>query len=207
MSAAEPSAHEAHRRFLNAYYGTSRHFYDLTRKYYLFGRDRLLRQLADERWSTLVEVGPGTGRNLRILHRRRPEARLGAVEPCDEMLGHARERCPWATLTSGFAESADLVAVHGERPDRILFSYCLSMVSEPRAALARARQMVAPGGSVVVVDFADMRDMPGPARTALRSWVGAFHVTPLEAEVLEIEGASVEYGPMRYFAIARYTAA
>ncbi len=32
----------AHRSFLNTYYGISRHFYDVTRKYYLFGRDRVL---------------------------------------------------------------------------------------------------------------------------------------------------------------------
>lgn len=204
---ATTTSPEAHRRFLNAYYGTSRHFYDLTRKYYLLGRDRVLRELGGERWSTLVEVGPGTGRNLRILHRARPEAKLGGVEPCDEMLAHARERCPWARLTSGFAESADLAAVHGARPDRVLFSYCLSMVSEPQVALARARRMVAPAGSVVVVDFADMAEMPAVGRMALRGWVGAFHVTPLAAELVEVEGASVSYGAMRYYVVARFPAA
>jgi len=198
---------EEHRRFLNAYYGTSRHFYDLTRRYYLLGRDRVLRELAGERWSTLVEVGPGTGRNLRVLHRARPDAKLGGVEPCDEMLEHARERCPWARLTSGFAESADLAAVHGARPDRVLFSYCLSMVSDPQVALARARRVVAPGGWVVVVDFADMAEMPAAARMALRRWVGAFRVTPLEADRLEVQGARVSYGAGRYYVIARLPAA
>jgi S-adenosylmethionine-diacylgycerolhomoserine-N-methlytransferase len=204
---ASPSsvhASEAHRRFLNGYYGTSRHFYDVTRKYYLFGRDRALAELAKESWSTLVEVGPGTGRNLRVLHRARPDARLGGVEPCDAMLAHARARCTWAHLQPGFAETADLSAVHGARPDRILFSYCLSMVGDPRAALARARQQVAPGGSVVVVDFADMADMPGPLRRGLRAWVGAYRVTPLSAALLEDGGARLAYGPLRYYAIARY---
>ena len=208
MSAVtSPPSAEAHRRFLNAYYGPSRHFYDLTRKYYLFGRDRLLRELSGETWSMLVEVGPGTGRNLRVLHRARPDARLGGVEPCDAMLGHARSRCPWAHLTQGFAESADLTAVHGARPDRILFSYCLSMVSDPRAALQRARQMVAPTGSVVVVDFADMATMPAAARRALRAWIGTYRVTPLSAQLLEEGGARVGYGPMRYYATSRLPAA
>ena len=123
------------------------------------------------------------------------------------MLEHARERCPWARLTSGFAESADLTAVHGAKPDRILFSYCLSMVSEPQVALARARRMVAPAGSVVVVDFADMAEMPAVGRMALRGWVGAFHVTPLAAALLEVEDASVSYGAMRYYVVARFPAA
>jgi S-adenosylmethionine-diacylgycerolhomoserine-N-methlytransferase len=196
---------EAHRRFLNAYYGTSRHFYDLTRKYYLFGRDRALRELAKEKWSTLVEIGPGTGRNLRLLHRVRPDARLGGVEASDEMLEHARKRCPWARLVRGFAESADLATVHGAPPDRILFSYCLSMVSERRTALQRAREAVAPGGEVMVVDFADMSGMPAVPRRALRSWLKTFHVTPLDADFFE--GGIATYGPMRYYAIARFPAA
>jgi S-adenosylmethionine-diacylgycerolhomoserine-N-methlytransferase len=47
-----------HRKFLNTYYGISRHFYDWTRKYYLLGRDRELRALLREEWTTLVEIGP-----------------------------------------------------------------------------------------------------------------------------------------------------
>jgi S-adenosylmethionine-diacylgycerolhomoserine-N-methlytransferase len=199
-------APESHRRFLNAYYGPSRHIYDLTRKYYLFGRDRALDGLKAETWSTLVEIGPGTGRNLRVLRRDRPDARLGGIEPCDEMLRHARARCPWAALRHGFAESADLAAVHDARPDRVLFSYCLSMVNEPAAALARARRILAPGGSVAVVDFADMAAMPPALRRAMTAWIGAYRVTPLEGELFEQPGASVTYGPMRYYAIARFSA-
>jgi S-adenosylmethionine-diacylgycerolhomoserine-N-methlytransferase len=194
---------EDHRRFLNSYYRRSRHIYDLTRKYYLFGRDRALDALAAETWSTLVELGPGTGRNLRALRRARPDARLGGIEPCDEMLKHASARCPWAALVHGFAESADLAAVHGAAPDRVLFSYCLSMVKDPVAAIARARRMVAPTGAVVVVDFADMATMPGAARGAIRAWIGAFRVTPLEGALFE--GARVTFGPMRYYVIAQFS--
>jgi S-adenosylmethionine-diacylgycerolhomoserine-N-methlytransferase len=197
---------ETHRRFLNSYYGWSRHIYDVTRKYYLFGRDRALRELLAEPWSTLVEIGPGTGRNLRALRRERPDARLGGVEPCDEMLRHARARCPWAGLRHGFAESADLADVHGTAPDRALFSYCLSMVNEPLVALARARRMVAPGGSVAVVDFADMATMPLTLRATLRTWLRAYRVRPLGSDVLDGGGARVLYGPMRYYAIARFPA-
>jgi S-adenosylmethionine-diacylgycerolhomoserine-N-methlytransferase len=205
--ASRTSPLEAHRRFLNAYYGPSKHIYDLTRKYYLFGRDRALRELArDRRWSTLVEIGPGTGRNLRLLHRMRPDARLGGVEASDEMIDHARARCPWARLVRGFAESADLSSVHGGPPDRILFSYCLSMVGEAKAALARARESVAPGGEVVVVDFADMDAMPAAPRGLFLGWLRTFHVTPLEAPLLEEGATRTVYGPMRYYAITRFPA-
>jgi S-adenosylmethionine-diacylgycerolhomoserine-N-methlytransferase len=202
MSAAETGA-EAHRAFLNAYYGRFVGIYDLTRKYYLFGRDRALDEVSRGSWSTLVEVGPGTGRNLRFLRKRFPSARLGGVEPCDEMLAHARARCPWATLVHGFAESADLAAVHGAPPDRVLFSYCLSMVEDPHAAIARARAALAPGGSVTAVDFADMETAPRAFRRALHAWIGAYRVTPLSPSLFAEYGARTIYGPGRYYVIAR----
>jgi S-adenosylmethionine-diacylgycerolhomoserine-N-methlytransferase len=195
---------EQHRRFLNGYYGVARHFYDATRKYYLFGRDGTLAELEREPWTTLVEVGPGTGRNLRKLHAACPDRRLGGVDASDAMLAHARKRCPFATLVHGFAERAPFESVMGERPDRILFSYCLSMVAEPGAALARARASLAPGGQVVVVDFADLEGLPRPARTFLRAWVGAYHVRPLRPELVEPGALRVQYGPGRYFVRARF---
>jgi S-adenosylmethionine-diacylgycerolhomoserine-N-methlytransferase len=190
-----------HRRFLNRYYGGVKHVYDLTRKYYLFGRDRALRRLLAEPWASLVEVGPGTGRNLRILHRARPDARYGGLEASDEMLAVARGRCPWAAIAHGFAEDADLGAVLGTRPDRVLFSYCLSMVQDPRAALANARLAVGPAGRVVVVDFADLNGVWGPARGSLRAFLKAFHVEPLD-EAIFPDVAEVSHGPGRYYVIA-----
>jgi S-adenosylmethionine-diacylgycerolhomoserine-N-methlytransferase len=201
----ERSERAAHVEFLEAYYGVSRHFYDLTRKYYLFGRDSLLEQLYPEPWSRLVEVGVGTGRNLRKLHRRRPEASLGGVDASEAMLTTARRRCPFATLSYGFAEDAPLAAVLGRAPDRILLSYCLSMVRDPRAAIENARRSLAPGGEVVVVDFADLGGLVRPLRDGLGAWLRAFHVAPVDLSVLGRD-ATVSFGPFRYFFIARVRA-
>jgi len=38
-------------------YSLHRHFYDLTRKFYLLGRDQLIRSLAPSPGGTVVEVG------------------------------------------------------------------------------------------------------------------------------------------------------
>lgn len=204
MSAPEPAVDPgAHRAFLNRYYGVSRHFYDLTRRYYLFGRDVVLRELAAEsRWSTLLEIGPGTGRNLRKLHRMRPNARLGGVEASDAMLEHARARCPWASLAQGFAESADLAGPLGP-PDRVLFSYCLSMVEAREPALDNAQRSVAPGGQVVIVDFGDFASMPGWFGPRMLQWLRTFHVHPVDVGSLEARGATVRWGPGRYWFAAR----
>lgn len=199
---ADAADRSGHRTFLNRYYGWSRGTYDLTRRYYLFGRDTVLDALASEEWSTLVEMGPGTGRNLSILHRLRPDARLGGVEACDAMLDLARRKCSFAALMQGFAEDADLERVHGVRPDRILFSYCLSMVQDPEAALRNATRSVAPGGRVVVVDFGDGMGLPGPARRALHRWLRSFHVSPLRTDLFGVRGATLRFGPGRYWLAA-----
>lgn len=193
-----------HRAFLNRYYGVSRLFYDLTRKYYLFGRDTTLRELSrDDRWQSLIEVGPGTGRNLRRLHKARPEARLGGVEASDVMLAHARARCPWALLDQGFAEDARMRELLDAPPDRILFSYCLSMVEERATALRNARRALADRGEVVVVDFGDLAGIPGPLANAFRAYLRAFHVTPLDGTSLA-EASSIRWGPGRYSVFARF---
>jgi S-adenosylmethionine-diacylgycerolhomoserine-N-methlytransferase len=193
----------AHQQFLDRYYGSVKHLYDLTRKYYLFGRDTALKGLLAEPWSSLVEIGPGTGRNLKILRQARPDARYGGVDASEEMLGMARRRCPWATLVQGFAEDADLAAVLGERPDVVLFSYCLSMVQQPEAALENARRAVGLHGQVVVVDFADLAGVWGPARGPLQRFLRAFHVEPLDEALFAPLAPRVEFGPLRYYAIAR----
>lgn len=196
---------EAHRAFLNRYYGWSRPIYDLTRKHYLLGRDVLLDQLVREPWRGLVEMGPGTGRNLAILARRRPDARLGGIEPCDAMLAPARRRLPRAQLIHGFAETADLSTLD-LHVDRVLFSYSLSMMGDPGAALDRALAQLAPGGELAIVDFGDLGGMPMPVRGPFHDWLRTFHVTPVDPEILLRRGARLTWGPGRYYMIARVPA-
>src|SRR5262249_46589778 len=114
-----PDMKASHRAFLDRYYRLTHHVYDLSRKYFLFGRDGVLERLLASDWTTLVELGPGTGRNLAWLHRRRPKAMLGGLEASEVMRAHARRRCPWARIDPGFAEDANIGAVLGTPPQRI----------------------------------------------------------------------------------------
>jgi len=192
--------------FLDRYYGATHRIYDLSRKYFLFGRDTLIERLSQEHWTTLVEVGPGTGRNLRRLHERHPRARFGGVEASTVMRDYAQRRCPWAQIDLGFAEDADIRAVLGVAPDRILFSYSMSMFQDPKAAIDNARRQLAPQGSLWVVDFSDCALMP-LMRRPFRRFLEAFHVQSVEDELLRARGASeLEHGPGRYFVLARFPA-
>jgi S-adenosylmethionine-diacylgycerolhomoserine-N-methlytransferase len=194
---------QEHRRFLDRYYGWSRHVYDATRRYYLLGRDRALELLLEEDWDRLVEIGPGTGRNLRILHRERPSAKLGGIEASTEMLRHGRSRCPFARIEPGFAESADLTAILGARPDRILFSYSLSMIEAPERALSNAMEALAPGGSILIVDFGALNGLPSPLRAPCERWLSTFHVRTGGVLAGLPNAARYEVGPLGVYEIAR----
>jgi len=196
---------DAHRDFLNRYYGLARHVYDATRKYYLFGRDEAIERTLAGRWETLVEVGVGTGRNLAKLRARRPWGRVGGRDASDAMLDHARARHGWASFAHGSAEDADLSAVLGERPQRIVFSYSLSMISDPMAALDNARRALAPDGKVIAVDFGDFEGLPGRLGAVFREkWLHVFHVDPLDLAPLREAAESFELGPAHYFFIAEF---
>lgn len=192
---------DEHRAFLNKYYGLSRGIYDLTRRYFLLGREAALAHLEGQSWNTLVEIGPGTGRNLRKLHHQRPAAKLGGVEASDAMLAHARRKAPFASFIQGFAEDADIASVLGRRPDRILFAYCLSMVQEPLKALEHCRRQLAPGGEVVVVDFGDLSGWPEPLMLGMRAFLDAFHVQALPKEELEQRASRIQHGRGRYWSM------
>jgi S-adenosylmethionine-diacylgycerolhomoserine-N-methlytransferase len=207
MTAMESADRSAHRDFLNQYYGISRHFYDLTRKYYLLGRDRVLLALAQESFRSLVEVGVGTGRNLRRLSTLRPDLVLGGLDASSAMLEIAQERCPAATFKQGFAEDTPLGEVLGRAPDRILFSYSLSMVQEPEAALDAAIAALPPDGQVVVVDFGDFGGLPRIFARTMTEWLALFHVHPVKEAVLAARGAKITWGPLRYYLVAHLTTA
>ncbi len=82
---------ETHANLMDGMYRYQRHIYDLTRKYYLLGRDRTIRNLDVPEGGTLLEVGCGTGRNLVLAHRLFPGARLYGLDISQEMLISARK--------------------------------------------------------------------------------------------------------------------
>ena len=67
-------------------YRVTRHIYDLTRAYYLLGRDRLLDKVATSPAAATLEVGCGTARNLIRLARRPEPGELFGLDASHEML-------------------------------------------------------------------------------------------------------------------------
>ena len=102
-----PADHAAR---MDGIYRHQRHIYDATRKYYLLGRDRLIRDLDVPRGARVLELGCGTGRNLALIRRRYPDCRLFGLDISEEMLINARRRMAnrgtaTATLLQGDASA------------------------------------------------------------------------------------------------------
>ena len=195
-----------HARTMDAQYALQRHIYDATRKYYLLGRDRLIRELSVPPGGSVLEIGVGTGRNLAMVAERYRDARLFGLDISAEMLKSADLNIARAgaqtrtMLARADATSFDPQWHFGEAGfDRVYVSYSLSMIPDWEAALVQALDVVAPGGSLHIVDFGQQERLPGWFRATLRGWLAKFHVTPREAlfeaamRVGATVGADVEY--------------
>lgn len=202
MSTLAPS----HAALMDGVYRYQRHIYDLTRKYYLLGRDRMIRDLEVPVGGAVLELGCGTGRNLALIARAYPAARLCGLDISAGMLETAAASIRRAglagrvTLARGDASAFDAEALFGRKGfDRVVVSYSLSMIPPWRRTIVAALDALAPGGSLHIVDFGGQERLPSWFRAALRAWLSRFHVAPRDSlrEVLESEcqriGASLRF--------------
>jgi S-adenosylmethionine-diacylgycerolhomoserine-N-methlytransferase len=164
-------------------YRHQRHVYDLTRKFYLLGRDYLIAQLDVPDGGDVLELGCGTGRNLIVAARRYPRARFHGVDISGEMLATARRSIAGAGLDDRvLLARADATrfgpAVRGQRFERVFFSYSLSMIPAWRQALGHGADLVVPGGRLSLVDFGQQDGLPRWFQALLFAWLEKFHVRP-----------------------------
>lgn len=202
-----------HAALMDSIYRWQRPIYDLTRKYYLFGRDRLIRELDMRPGMSVLEIGCGTGRNLAMTGKAWPGARLCGLDISGEMLRSARKRLGTsATLALGDATRFDPQGLLGiPRFDRVALSYALSMIPDWQTALAQAADVVAPGGSLHVVDFGEAAGLPSPVRRLLMAWLARFHVAPrldlvpIAGQIAVTRGLRLEHrtGPFGYYQMLR----
>ncbi|KQV82914.1 class I SAM-dependent methyltransferase [Rhizobium sp. Root1220] len=181
---------------MDGMYRYQRHVYDLTRKYYLLGRDQTIRSLNVPTGGTLLEVGCGTGRNLVLAHHHFPQARLFGLDISQEMLNSARKTfatratAPDFRVADATTFTPSQFGVGGF--DRILISYALSMIPDWERAVDAAVAALAPGGELHIVDFGQQERLPRWFGHFLKAWLAKFHVTPranlrpfLEAQATE----------------------
>lgn len=209
---ASPVTDSTHGKLMDGIYRRQKHIYDATRKFFLFGRDTMIAGLDCSAGMSVLEIGCGTGRNLDLIGRRWPGTQLYGIDISREMLDQAQRRLGSnARLALADAGGFDAQALLGRGTfDRVTISYALSMIPCWDAALVHATSLLAPGGSLHIVDFGDLNGMARPLRSALQAWLAAFHVTVREqlldeaTHVADAAGLSRSHdrGPLGYYSIA-----
>jgi ubiquinone/menaquinone biosynthesis C-methylase UbiE len=133
--------------------------YDRRWAAYLRGSLRMLRpHLRDARPGRLLDLGCDTA--ALVPHLRAwntlPDAYVG-VDASDAMLAVARGRlvaappaCPWSTLTA----AAEALPFHDGEFDTVVSASSLHDWSDAAAGLAEARRVIAPGGRLLLLDWA-----------------------------------------------------
>lgn len=195
-----------HAELMDDVYRWQRHVYDLSRKYYLLGRDRMIDRLSAGDGTTVLELGCGTGRNLALAARRYPQALFFGLDISAQMLATAEAALARTAIGSKVrlaqadATDFDPRTLFGrERFDRVYVSYSLSMIPDWQACVRQALAVLAPGGSLHIVDFSSQERLPGWFKAALRAWLAKFHVAPRDdlRDLLESEAqkanASLEF--------------
>lgn len=170
---------------MDAMYRVQRHFYDLTRKPYLLGRDTLIRDLAVPDHGTVLEIGCGTARNLVCIAKAYPSSRCFGVDISAAMLKTAKATIQRTGFDGRIAVAqADAASLNPqslfgmERFDRVVISYALSMIPDWERALYSAVRLLNPNGSLHIADFGDQAGLPNWFRSALWSWLKMFSVVP-----------------------------
>ena len=170
---------------MNRMYRWQRHFYDMTRRHYLLGRDQMIDGLKPAPRARVLEIGCGTGTQPdqggaslsrgAVLRPRRVDRDADVGDRIDRTRGLGRPG-------QGRARRRDRIrseACVRRRPfDHIMISYCLSMIPEWQCVLEVALHKLAPGGSLHIVDFGGQQRLPTSARRWLRRWLALFDVTP-----------------------------
>ncbi len=159
---------------IERYYRFHSLIYDATRWSFLFGRNRIIREIATvtPKPQRILEVGCGTGKNVVALAKAFPEASITGLDLSSAMLDQARIK------TVRFGDRVQHLQQKYDRPlhetpqfDVVLFSYALSMFNPGwEIAMDAALKELAPGGIIAVVDFHDSRFK------VFQRWMGVNHV-------------------------------
>jgi S-adenosylmethionine-diacylgycerolhomoserine-N-methlytransferase len=187
-------------------YRHQRHVYDLTRKYFLLGRDRMIAEIDAREGARVLEIGCGTGRNLIMVARKYPGARCFGIDISTAMLNSATRAISRAGLKARVhlahadaAQFAPGLLFGTDQFDRIFISYSLSMIPQWQSAAGTAIAHLAPDGELRIIDFGRQERLPVAFRRLLWRWLSAFHVEPRDdLEAMLRAGAAASGATMTF---------
>ncbi len=114
----------------------------------------LLDMLGASLFSTVVDLGTGTGRMLELLAGRGKQ--LFGVDQSRDMLAIARANIERAALKHVQIRHADIYQLPfaDATADLVTVHQVLHFLDDPQSAILEARRILQPGGQLLIVDFA-----------------------------------------------------
>ena len=104
--------------------------------------------------SRVLEAGCGVGAQTITLARQSPQAHFTSIDIAAESLAEARRRVSEAGLTNVELQRADLFALPypAQSFDHVFVCFVLEHLREPVEALRALQSMLAPGGTITVIE-------------------------------------------------------
>lgn len=200
-----PNSQPTDFNLMNQIYKHQRFIYDASRKYYLLGRDSLIKGLKPEEGGKVLELGCGTGRNLILAAKAYKNAEFYGVDISTEMLKTAER----ATKRHNFNDRIHLAegdatifapeTLFGIKQfDRVFISFSLSMIPAWPQALANAQTLIRPGGQLHIVDFGECEGLSPAFQSILYWWLARFHVHPIQGMASKLQYAAEQAGNSCY---------
>ena len=120
---------------------------------------------------SLLDIGTGTGRVIELFADRATTA-LG-IDPSRQMLGVARARLDADRLRHCQVRQGDVydLDVDDDSQSVVVLHHVLHFLADPISALEVASRVLAPGGTLLVVDFAS-HDLDRLRSEHAHSWLG-----------------------------------
>ncbi|WP_299679836.1 class I SAM-dependent methyltransferase [uncultured Tenacibaculum sp.] len=143
-------------QLIQNYYQFQSAIYDVTRWSFLFGRKLIIDKIAEVcAPKTILEIGCGTGYNLKNLSKKFPESKIIGMDVSRDMLSIAEKKAnKYSNIELIESPYGDLNVLNNVQPDVILFSYMLTMVNPDFSfMISQAYKDLKPGGYIAVVDF------------------------------------------------------
>ncbi len=163
------------------------------------------RALGGRRHPFLVDLGTGTGRMLEMLAGTYDRA-LG-IDASHAMLAYARAKLDRARLANTQVRLGDIcnLNIDDGTADAVIMHQVLHFLATPSRAIEEAARILAPGGRLVLVDFAPheldfLRDefahvRLGFARAEIAAWLDAASLELVSVEELVPPTGDAEPGP------------
>lgn len=157
---------------MRRYYKFQSKIYDATRWSFLFGRKKILKMIDIDRPKHILEIGCGTGHNLRRLQSAFPQTQITGIDVSSDMIAIAKKKFKDNANITFLEQAYGNEPIYFETaPDVIIFSYTLTMINPQWSAILKQTQVdLAPGGKLAIVDFHSSK-IP-----MFRKWMAHNHV-------------------------------